>query len=144
MTVPLSVISYVYWPFVYFHSWCAVECHFICLLAVSVFSFVKYMSNLLSILKLGCLSSYWWVVGVHYIFWIQVLCQVCIESTLSQLVVSFCIFLMVFFKEQKFLILVKLNLWTYFTMVHTFYILRNLCLHESHEKLLLSFLLEVL
>lgn len=55
-------------------------------------------------LKLGCLSSYWWVLGVHYIFWIQVLCQVCIESTFSQLVVlafAFFLFLRFYLFEKE-------------------------------------------
>lgn len=78
------------------------------------------------------LFSYYSVLRVHYIFWIQVFCQIhCIANSPSHPCLVF-IFLIMSFKEQKVLILMKLNLWIIFLMAHGF--LRNLCLSQGHKK----------
>ena len=91
-------------------SWCWASFH---VLVDHVFIFFRWVSiqvSLLLIFKLCCLPLCWWVLRVHYIFWVLSPYQIN-DSQVSFLLNSHLFnFLGLSFDEQQFLILMKPNL----------------------------------
>ena len=90
----------------------------------------------------GCLFSYYTLLRVLYVFWIEGLCQICALQIFS--VPCLFILLTVSFEELKFLILTKSTLSFGSSMACAFGVIyKFFCLSQSHNDFLLCFPLEV-
>lgn len=110
----LNSFSCAYWPLIYLLLWSA------CVPLP---------------LKIG-LSPCYWISGVLYIFWIQLLCFM---NIFSQSVTCFLILLIMFYDEEFLCIWWSLiyHFWFY---DHTFCLTRNVFLPQGHKYILLCFL----